>query len=513
MNGAESLVRTLIASGIEVSFANPGTSEMHFCAALDRVPGLYSVLCLFEGVATGAADGYARMAGKPAATLLHCGPGLANGLAYLHDAQKARTPIVNIVGDQATYHAPLNPPLAADTEGWARPVSVWTQKVTKTAELGRSAAEAVRAARTAPGGIATLILPSDVSWSDGGEPAGALPIPPPKKVSSVAVKEAARALSTREPTVLMLTGAALREDALANAARIAEATGARVMAPTFNARIARGAGRHPVISVPYPVDVSVALLAGVKNLILVGTGEPVAFFAYPGKPGIVSPKDAKSHWLAREDEDLSDALAQLAEELNCGPAPAPVQAGNAAPARGAITIEGAGQTLAALMPDNSIVVDEAITLRGPLFEGTRRAPRHDWLQVPGGAIGHGLPLATGAAFAAKGRRAFTLVGDGSAMYTVQALWTQARENLDVTTIVLSNRKYAVLLLELAATGAMPGPTTHEIFEVMRPDLDWPAIAKGMGVEGARADNLERFADLLAHSNKRRGPFLIELPFP
>jgi acetolactate synthase I/II/III large subunit len=227
MNGAESLVRTLIASGIEVSFANPGTSEMHFCAALDRVPGLHSVLCLFEGVATGAADGYARMAGKPAATLLHCGPGLANGLAYLHDAQKARTPIVNIVGDQATYHAPLDPPLAADTEGWARPVSVWTKKVTDTPSLGRSAAEAVRAARAAPGGIATLILPSDVSWSDGGEPAPALPVPPPKKVPEAAVKQAARALRMGEPSVLMLGGAALREDTLANAARIADKTGAR----------------------------------------------------------------------------------------------------------------------------------------------------------------------------------------------------------------------------------------------------------------------------------------------
>ncbi len=513
MNGAESLVRTLVASGIEVSFANPGTSEMHFCAALDRVPGLHSVLCLFEGVATGAADGYARMAGKPAATLLHCGPGLANGLAYLHDAQKARTPIVNIVGDQATYHAPLNPPLAADTEGWARPVSVWTKKVTQTADLGKSAAEAVRAARTAPGGIATLILPSDVSWSDGGAPAVALPVPSAKKVSETAVKEAARALSLREPSVLMLSGAALSQDSLANAARIAQATGARVMAPTFNSRIARGAGRHLVTSIPYPVDLSVALLAQTKQMILVGTGEPVAFFAYPGKPGIVSPKDAHSHWLAQVDEDLPDALARLAEELNCAAPPAPVQKGNAVPAKGAVTIEGVAQTLAALMPENSIVADEAITLRGPLFEGTKHAAPHDWLQVPGGAIGHGLPLATGAAVAAKGRRVFALVGDGSAMYTVQALWTQARENLDITTIILSNRKYAVLLHELAQTGASPGPTTHEIFEMMRPDLDWTLMAKGMGVEGARADSLERFAELLSYSNKRRGPFLIELPFP
>ena len=133
----------------------------------DRAPGMRCILGLFEGVVSGAADGYGRMAGKPAATLFHCGPGLANGLANLHNASRAKTPIVNIVGDQATYHAPLEPPLASDTEGWARPVSVWTKRVTRTEDLGAAAAEAVRASRIAPGGIATLILPSDVSWNPG----------------------------------------------------------------------------------------------------------------------------------------------------------------------------------------------------------------------------------------------------------------------------------------------------------------------------------------------------------
>jgi acetolactate synthase-1/2/3 large subunit len=513
MNGAESLVRTLIASGVDVCFANPGTSEMHFCAALDRVPGLHSVLCLFEGVATGAADGYGRMMGKPAATLLHCGPGLANGLAYLHNASRARTPIVNIVGDQATYHAPLDPPLATDTEAWANPPSVWVRRVTHSETLGSDAAAAVQAARNPPGGIATLILPSDVSWNDGGAEAPALPVARRAKAPDTAVKEAAQALRSGEATVILITGAALMPEALADANRIAAATGARVHAPTFNARIARGRGRHAIDTVPYSVDESVRLLAGTKHLILAGTGEPVAFFAYPGKPGIVSPKDAVSHWLARPEEDLPEALARLASELGCAKAPPPVHAGQSAPGSGAVTPEGAAETLAAVMPDDAILVDEAITLRGPFFAGTKNAPPHDWLQVPGGAIGGGLPIATGAALAARGRRVIVLEGDGSAMYTVQALWTQARENLDVTTIILSNRKYAVLLHELTQTGATAGPTTHEIFEIARPNLDWPRLAGAMGVEAARADSLERFADLLRQANSRRGPFLIELMLP
>jgi len=510
MNGAESLVRTLLASGIDTCFANPGTSEMHFVAALDRAPGMRCVLGLFEGVVTGAADGYGRMAGKAAATLMHCGPGLANGLAYLHNARRARTPIVNIVGDQATYHAPLDPPLASDVEGFARPVSQWVRKTMRTETLGTDAAEAVRGAYTPPGGIATLILPSDVSWNEGGVPGAALPMPARDKISDDAVKDAARALRSREPTVILLAGAALHGDALATAYNIATATGARILAPTFNARIARGRGRPLLDIVPYPVDEAVAQLKDTKHLILVGTREPVAFFAYPGKPGIMSPKDAVSHVLARSDEDLPDALARLASELNCPDAPIPEHRTNAAPGSGPMNAEGAAATLAALMPEQSILIDEAITLRGPFFAATKTAASHDWLQVPGGAIGGGLPLATGAAIGAPGRRVIAIQADGSAMYTVQSLWTQARENLDVTTLILSNRKYAILFHELKQVGAVGGKASRDLFALDRPDLDWVGLAGSMGVEAARAETLERFADLLQHANGRRGPFLIEL---
>ena len=511
MNGAESLVRTLVASGVDTCFANPGTSEMHFVAALDRVPGMRSVLCLFEGVVTGAADGYARMTGKPAATLMHCGPGLANGLSLLHNARRARVPIVNIVGDQATYHAPLDPPLTTDTEGLARPGSAWVRRVTTTGSLGGEAAAAVQAARKPPTGIATLILPSDVSWNEGGAVGAPLQVPEPAQVASETVRDVARVLATRAPTLILLNGDAVSKEGLALAHRIAAATGARLAAPTFNTRLARGRGRYPLERVPYVVDVAVAKYADIRHLVLVGAGEPVTFFAYPGKPGIATPKDAKTHVLARPENDLVDALAQLAEALNC-PEVALPEGARPALAHGPITPDGAAATLAALMPNHAIVIDEGITLRDPFFIATASGAPHDWLGNIGGAIGGGLPLATGAAIAAPNRRVITLTGDGSAMYAVQALWTQAREQLDVTTIILSNRKYAVLFRELDGVGAKPGPTATDLFALDRPTLDWLAMAKSMGVEAGRADSLERLADLLRRSFSTAGPFLIEIPF-
>ena len=511
MNGAESLVRTLIACDVDTCFANPGTSEIHFVAALDRNPGMRCVLALFAGVVTGAADGYGRIARKPAATLMHCGPGMANGLAYLHNAKRAETPIVNIVGDQATYHAPLNPPLASDVEGWARPVSQWVRKARTAKEVGAAAAEAVQNARRAPGGSATLILPSDVSWGEPGEEAAPLPIPPREKSSPDQIAEAARVLRSGEPTILLVSGAALLPENLQLAYGLAAATGARLMAPTFNARIARGRGRPPLEIVPYPVDEAVRLLQGTRDLVVAGTGAPVAFFAYPGKPGIVSPKDAQIHVLARPDQDIPEALARLAAELNADPVvEIPETAPESLPLDGALTPETAAGVIANLLPDDAMIIDEAISLRGAFFRTTKNAARHDWLQVPGGAIGGGLPLATGAALAAPGRRAVVLEGDGSAMYTVQALWTQAREKLDVTTLILSNRKYGILEIELRAAGAPQGNSASDLFEIARPGIDWVKMAAAQGVEAARADSVARLADLFRHANSRRGPFLIEL---
>jgi acetolactate synthase-1/2/3 large subunit len=509
MNGAESLVHTLLASGVDTCFANPGTSEMHFVAALDRIPGMRCVLGLFEGVATGAADGYARMTGHPAVTLLHCGPGLANGLANLHNARRAGVPMVNIVGDQATYHRPLDAPLTADTEGFARAVSGWVRTAAAATTVGADAAAAVQAARTANGQIATLILPSDTCWDQGGVAAPPLAVPAPVQVTTSRVADIARKLRAGLPTVLLLAGGALRADALADAARIAHATGARLLAQQSNARIERGSGRVPIDRVPYPVDTALAALADARQLILVGAAAPVAFFAYPGKPGRLYPPECAVHELARPEHDLPAALAALAAELAAPPAPAPA-AERPLPARGPATPQALGQSLAALLPEAAIVVDEGITASAAVFAATRDAAPHDWLQLTGGAIGGGLPLATGAAIGAPGRRVVSLQADGSAMYTMQALWTQARERLDVTTIILANRKYAILLHELAHVGANPGRTALDMLDLGRPDLDWVRLASGMGVAAARAETMEQFADLFVHARAARGPFVIEL---
>jgi acetolactate synthase-1/2/3 large subunit len=509
MNGAESLVRTLIANDVDTCFANPGTSEMHFVAALDRVPGIRCVLALFENVATGAADGYARIARKPAATLLHCGPGLANGLSNLHNARRARVPIVNIVGDQATYHRPLDPPLTADTEGWARSVSSWTRVAQRAETVGSDAAAAVSAARSRSE-IATLILPSDASWNDGGIPAGRAPVTPPSPVAPDTISSCARALRSGEPVAIMIGGAALEQTGLEEAYRIATATGAKLLGPTFNRLIQRGRGRRPIKLLPYLIDNAIATLADIRHLILVGCPAPVGFFAYPGKPNSLLPPGATVHVLARPEEAAVQALTALATELSVPIAPPPPRSHSPEPASGPMTSAAVAQTLAALIPEGAIVVDEGVSFGFAFYPGTYEAAPHDWLQVCGGSIGEGLPLATGAATAAPGRRVINLEGDGSALYTVQSLWTQAREALDVTTVILSNRKYAILEAELNKVGATPGPTALALLDLRKPDLNWVDLARGQGVEAAQAQTLEQLADLLTMSNRRKGPFLIEL---
>ncbi len=515
MNGAESLVRTLLAGGIDTCFANPGTSEMHFVAALDRIPGMRCVLCLFEGVATAAADGYARMTDRPAATLLHCGPGLANGLANLHNARRAGVPLLNCVGDQATYHRPLDAPLTADTEGFARGVSAWVRTAGSAEQVGADAAAAIQAARSGNGQIATLILPSDTCWNPDGVPVAPLPPPLAAPVAPHLIEQTARLLRSEAGVLLVIGGRGLRAGALADAHRIAAATGARLIAPMSNARIERGRGRPGIERVPYPVDDALARLGGTRHAVLVGARAPVGFFAYPDKPGSHLPQDAVVHVLARPEQDVAGALAALADCLGAPKLPPVTEQAAPPPARGTPSGEALGQSLAALLPDCAIVVDESVSVGRPLFAATACAAPHDWLQLTGGAIGAGLPLATGAAIAAPGRRVVSLEADGSAMYTLQALWTQARERLDVTTIILSNRRYAILLAELAGVGAgeeggNPGRTALDMMELNRPDLDWVRLAGGMGVEAAQATSMERFADLFSSAQARSGPFLIEL---
>ena len=510
MNGAQSLVRTLIATGVDVCFANPGTSEMHFVAALDQTPGLRCVLGLQENVVTGMADGYWRIARKPACTLLHCGPGLANGLANLHNARRARSGIVNIVGDQATGHRPHDAPLTADTDALARTVSAWVRTSTHAAEVGRDAAAAVQAARTHPGQVATLILPSDASWNDGGVVADALPVPLPTALDPHAIDHAARVLRSGRRVLLLVAGDALFDEGQRLAWAIAQSTGAELLVDFVTGHVARGRGRVPLERVPYPVDVAIERLRPYDDLVLVQAKPPVGFFAYPGKPSTQYRDDAQLHVLARPDQDGVAALAALATELGAPPRALPDPGQRPEVADGAPTPEGLARTVAALMPDEAIVSDESISYGRGLYPHTMAAPASDWLHLAGGAIGGGLPVATGAALAGAGRRVIALQADGSAMYTLQALWTQARERLPVTTILLNNRRYAILVGEYAGVGATPGPTAMSMLDLGNPDLRWVDLAKGLGVEAARATTMGECADLMRSSFARDGPFLIEL---
>ena len=512
MNGAESLVRTLVVNGVEVCFTNPGTSEMHFVAALDRVKGMRCILGMFEGVITGAADGYYRMAGKPACTLLHLGPGLGNGLANLHNAKKAGSGIVNIVGEHATYHLKHDAPLTADIEGIARPVSHWVKTAADSKTLAADCAQAIREAAEPPGRIATLIAPADTAWGEADAPAEAAPPAPRKPAAAGAVFAAARALTGGEPAMLMLGGAALRGRAMELAGRIAAKTGCRLMAEYNNARMECGAGRVRIDRLPYVVDNALAAMKGTRRLVLAGAKSPVTFFAYPGKPSVVAPEDCVATTLGSVADDLEESLAALADAVGAAktpPAPISELKRPALPA-GAVTADGIATVLAALLPENAVVADESITSGRNLGAFMVNAAPHDWLQIRGGSIGWGLPAATGAAVGAPDRKIVALEGDGSGMYTLQALWTMARANLDVTVVLFANRSYQILHGELRAMGATPGQSAQDMLTLDRPDLDWTQLARGQGVEAGRAQTLEEFATQLKRAFARKGPYLIEL---
>jgi len=510
MNGAESLIRTLIASDVEVCFANPGTSEIQFVIALDKVEGMRCVLGVAEAVVTGCADGYARMAEKPAATLLHCGPGFANGIANVHNARRANAPMVNIVGDQATYHRAFDPPLTADTEGLARAVSHWVRTSGSAQQVSSDGAAAVQAARTPPGQIATLIVPADVAWGEGIGPGVPLPVPVRPQVVPEVLQTVARILRSSEGVMLLLTGQTLSEAGLFAAHRIAQATGAKLRTPTHVPRMACGRGRVPVDRVPYAVDMAIKGLAEFKQIILVGAKPPMGFFAYPGKPSLMAPQDCAMTLLARPEQDGVAALQWLADEIGA-PRLVPIKETGPKPriASGRFQPEAFGMTLAALLPENAIVADDSITSGRALFPVMFNASPHDWIQSTGGAIGHGFPCATGAAVACPNRKVICLQADGAGMYTLQALWTQAREKLDVVNVVFANRVYKILYGELRAGGVMPGRAADTFFDLGRPDLDWVRLSKGMGVEAVWVETLEAFADTFRAACGRRGPFLIE----
>jgi acetolactate synthase-1/2/3 large subunit len=512
MNGAESLVHTLLANGVDVCFTNPGTSEMHFVAALDHIPGMRSILVLQEGVATGAADGYYRMKGTPASTLLHLGPGLANGLSNLHNAKKAGSGVVNIIGEHASTHIELDAPLTSDIEGIARPVSHWVRTSLSAETVGKDAAHSVQAAMVSPGQIASLILPSDTAWNEGGIAQDAIDFPAPKPFDQTQLDHAASALDGPD-TLLLLGGGALTESNLETAGRIAAKTGCKLLSEWSNARLERGAGRVFVGRVPYPIDIALEVLKPFKRIVLIGARAPIGFFAYPGKPAILTRDGADILTLADANADLTAALSALCNATGSANTPPAHIVDAAQPDRptGPINLDTLAAVIARAIPENAIVVDESVTTGRAFSPATKGAPKHTWLNNCGGSIGYGMPAAIGAAIACPDRKVMCLTGDGSAMYTVQSLWTMAREQLDITVLIFANRSYAILRGELTNVGVQnPGPRAIDMLSLDRPALDWVHMARSMGVNACCVSDCDALEAALEDGLQNNGPNLIEI---
>ncbi|MDU9027486.1 acetolactate synthase large subunit [Pseudomonas mediterranea] len=511
MNGAQSLVQTLVNCDVDVCFGNPGTSEMHFVTALDSVPQMRSILCLFEGVATGAADGYGRIAGKPAATLLHLGPGLANGLANLHNARRANTPIVNVVGDHATYHLQYDALLTSDIVGFARPVSQWIQETKSSKTVANDAARAVQAARSAPGGVSTLILPADTAWDDADRPATKLPDIGPQMVDKDVIVEVAKLLRNGKKSALIMRGATLHGQGLEAAGRVHAATGVRLMCDTFAPHVELGAGRVFIERIPYFAEDIVKFFADIEQIILVGARPPVAFFAYPGKSSWCIPDGCTITYLAHSNEDSLQAVEGLADELGAAERSSiRVQYQVNACSAGQLTASAVALAMAELTPENAIIADESCTSGLTMLTAMATARPFTHLPLTGGSIGSGLPLALGAAVAAPGRKVICPHGDGGAAYTLQALWTMAREKLDVTIIIYANHSYAILNVELQRVGAIDaGQTALSMLDLHNPELNWMKIAQGLGVEATQATTAEEFYQQYQSAMAGRGPRLIE----
>lgn len=517
MNGAESLLTTLTNNGIEVCFTNPGTSEMHFVAALDEVEGMRCVLCLFEGVISGAADGYARMARKPASTLLHLGPGLGNALANVHNAKKGCVPMVNIVGDHATYHLEYDAPLTSDIEGIAGPVSDWVYTSSSPNDIAKDAAQAIEQAGSHR--IATLMLPADVSWGDnatGAEPAVNLPLP--NRVPDERLEEAAAKLRSGSSTMIMIGGGTeITLERGLKASRIAKACGAKICTDVFPTRVARGEGTAKIDRLPYLAEMAVDSLKDIDQLVLIGAKAPVSFFAYPNVPSAIAPKSCDQFVLATHHDDVDQVLDTLIAMLGADETQPEAQSFERCDSpEGALDANTAAMAIARHLPEDAVIVDEAITSGIALAPLTATARRHDWLNQTGGSIGWGLPAAVGAAIACPDRKVICLEGDGSAMYTLQALWTMARESLDVTVVIFNNRKYSILELEFARTGArggVPGPNAASMLAIGQPDMDFVSMAAGMGVKATRATSAEEFNAQFEEAMREAGPRLIDAHVP
>jgi len=516
MNGAESLIKTLVNNGLDVCFSNPGTSEMHFVAALDEVEGMRGILVLFEGVASGAADGYARMTGKPALTLLHLGPGLGNALANIHNARKGNVPMLNVIGDHATYHLQYDAPLTSDLAGIAATVSHKVIASKSSGDIAKDAVDAVSAAGRNQ--IASLILPADVSWGDNPNELPAVAAATQLiAVDDNKIEEAAQRLRNSDSAMIFVGGDTITVELGHQLSRISQATGCRICLETFPKRVRRGVGSAQIEKLPYLAETAIDHIKDVDTLILLGAPCPVSFFAYPNVPSAIQAQHCSVFELAVAGENLAAAADALAVTLNAQSMEPKLNAEKLPPQpTGGLNAMTLAQALSALLPDNAIVVDEGATTGLACYPFTENARPHDWMTLTGGSIGWGLPCAVGAAVACPDRKVVCLEGDGSAMYTIQALWTMVRENLDVTVVICNNSKYNILDLEFTRTGArggVPGEKASAMLDIGNPDMNFVDMAQGFGMRASRATTAEEFCTQFAEALQSPGPRLIEAVVP
>lgn len=513
MTGAEALVTTLADQGVEACFANPGTSEMHLVTALDKEPRIRSVLCLFEGVATGAADGYARVSGKPAMTLLHLGAGYMNGGANIHNAKRAYTPMINIIGDHAVPHLQYDAPLTSNITGLAGPNSIWIKSADTVGDTGKYAQQAYLASLSPKSGPVALLLPADSAWQNGGHPVPPKPRPPVRSVPTDQISAAVRAVQSHKQTVVLISGRALSEAGLQAAARL-KAAGLRIMTDTFYPKMRRGAGVFAPERMQYFSEGAMADLEGTDLMLTVGTTLPVAFFAYPNKPSLLVPEGCKTLELGGAETDGAATLAALADALNAHDSAEYTALQLPDAPRGDLSAATIGASLARHLPDNALVSDDGVSNGLPSYLATQSARPHDWMMLTGGAIGQGIPLALGAAIAAPDRKVVCLSGDGAGMYTNQALWSLAREGADVTVIVFVNHSYRILNIELHRTGAgKPGPTARNMLSIGAPDIDWVKLSESLSVPATAVTTAEQFETAIALAMASTGPKLIAAMLP
>ena len=513
MNSADALLKTLIANGLEVVFANPGTSEMHLVAAIDHHPEIRPVLGLFEGVVSGAADGYARMSGKAAANLLHLGPGLGNAFANIHNAKKARTPMLNIVGDHATYHLKYDAPLTSDLDGLAKASSDWVGRSKSPDDLSDLGAKAWQAAHTYPGQIATMLVPADSAWGETEKLCKELVSEGPLDIDNSLLTDAYNVLSSEKNTMLFIGGDCLDEESVTLAGKIATKTGCRLATDTFVIRHRRGTGLTKVEPIPYFAEMAEEHLRGVESIVFIGTKPPVSFFAYPGKKSYLSPENAELIELATPYQDGKSALYQLSEMLKTDKIDKSLIPDGIidVPTNGDLNASNLGPLFASLLPEDTVVCDEAATSGFFVTPHAWNSKPLDWLALTGGSIGQGLPLATGAAIAVPERPVICLHGDGGAMYTVQSLWTQAREGLNITNVIFSNKAYAILQVELERVGALEtGDRAKSMFSLDNPEINWVSLSKSMGVPANRTTTVEQFSKAFSDGLNSEGPSLIEV---